>query len=171
VVVTTIGFVLPDTKKSAPATARTTSGLAPAFSERDVVSGRPLTNSGLRGKNVLLFFSEGVMCQACFEQIQSLQARAGELKARHLLLVNITTDPPGGLRQAAAQYGITSPLISDENGDMSTTYEAIGRGMHPNTDGHTFVLVDKRGQIRWRRDYQTMFVPPQELFAAIPNVN
>jgi peroxiredoxin len=111
------------------------------------------------------------MCQACFEQIQSLEQSAAELKSRGLTLVNITTDPPDVLRQAVTQYGITTPMISDQGGDMSTAYGAIGQGMHPNTDGHTFVLIDRAGRIRWRRDYTTMFVPPDELLAAIPRVN
>lgn len=166
-----VSFALPDTKTSVPASARLRSGPAPAFSEQDVVSGRPITSAGLRGKNVLLFFSEGVMCQACFEQIQSLEQRSAELTSRGLTLVNITTDPPDVLRQAVERYGLETPMISDQAGDMSRAYGAIGQGMHPNTDGHTFVLVDRSGRIRWRRDYTTMFVPPNKLLAAIPSVN
>ena len=166
-----LSFALTDTRTSISASARVRSGPAPAFSERDVVSGRPITSAGLRGSSVLLFFSEGVMCQACFEQIQSLEQRAAELKSRGLTLVNITTDPPNVLRQAVEQYGIKTPMISDQAGVMSRAYGAIGQGMHSNTDGHTFVLVDRNGRIRWRRDYTTMFVPPDQLLAAIPNVN
>lgn len=169
---TSIGVALPDGKRSAPSAAgRVSSGLAPAFFERDVATNRPVTSGGLRGRNVLLFFSEGVMCQACFEQIQSLEQRAAELERRGLTLVNVTTDPPDVLRQAVAQYRITTPMISDEDGDMSTAYGAIGKGMHPNTDGHTFVLLDPGGRVRWRRDYTTMFVAPDKLLAAIPKVN
>ena len=169
--VVALSFALPGRKTSIPASARVSSGLAPTFSERDVVSGRRITSAGLRGRNVLLFFSEGVMCQACFEQIQSLEQRAAELESRGLTLVNITTDPPDVLRQTVEQYGIKTPMISDQTGVMSMSYGAIGQGMHANTDGHTFVLVDRTGRIRWRRDYTTMFVPPDKLLAAIPNVD
>ncbi len=165
-----VGFALPDSKKGPPAGA-VKSGVAPAFFEREVMSGRRISSASLRGKNVLLFFSEGVMCQACFEQIQSLEARAEQLRARHFTLVNITTDPSEVLRQAVEQYAIDTPMISDEDGDMSTVYGAIGQGMHANTDGHTFVLLDRSGRIRWRRDYTTMFVPPDKLLAAIPKVS
>jgi hypothetical protein len=50
---------------------------------------------------------------------------------------------------------------------MSTAYGTLGQG---NTDGHTFVLLDRAGRIRWRRDYTTMYVPPNQLFTAIPNI-
>lgn len=150
---------------------RVGSGPAPAFSEQDVSSGEQITSSSLRGKNVLLFFSEGVMCQACFEQIQSLQQNSAELRRRDLTLINITTDPADVLREAVSAYDITTPMISDESRGMSSAYGAIGQGMHPDTDGHTFVLIDRSGRIRWRKDYTTMFVQPDRLFAEIPKVN
>jgi peroxiredoxin len=158
-------------QKSEPAGERVSSGPAPAFSERDVSSGAAVTSAGLRGESVLLFFNEGVMCQACFEQIQSLQQRSAELRKHGLTLINITTDPPDVLREAVSAYGIETPMISDQSRDMSSAYGAIGQGMHPDTDGHTFVLIDARGQIRWRRDYTTMFVQPDRLFAEIPKVH
>jgi len=154
--------------KPEPASARVSSGPAPAFSEEDVSSGEEISDGGLRGKNVLLFFSEGVMCQACFEQIQSLEQDSAELRKRDLTLINITTDPADVLSEAVSAYGITTPMISDESLDMSNAYGAVGQGMHPNTDGHTFVLIDRSGQIRWRKDYTAMFVPPGRLFAEIP---
>ncbi len=157
--------------KSEPAGGRVSSGLAPAFSEQDVYSGAPITSAGLRGKNVLLFFSEGVMCQACFEQIQSLQQRSAELHKRGLALVSITTDPPDVLREAVSGYGIETPMISDESHEMSSAYGAIGQGMHPDTDGHTFVLLDGAGRIRWRKDYTAMFIPPNQLFDEIPSIH
>lgn len=171
VAVLAAAFVLPgQLSGKGHASERIASGKAPGFSERDAVTGQPVTSRGLLGQNVLLFFSEGVMCQACFEQIQSLQARASDLKRRGLVLVNITTDPPGALRDAASAYGITTPLVSDEDRNMSGAYGVLGQGMHPDTAGHTFVLVDGRGQIRWRRDFKTMYVPPQQLLGEIPRV-
>ena len=169
-VVVVIVVALGQSGKSEPAGGRVSSGLAPAFSEQDVSSGAPVTSAGLRGKDVLLFFSEGVMCQACFEQIQSLQQRSAELRKRGLTLVSITTDPPDALREAVQEYGIETPMISDESRAMSDAYGATGQGMHPNTDGHTFVLLDRSGHIRWRQDYTDMFIPPSRLFAEIPTI-
>lgn len=160
-------------RPSAPATPTTALAgePAPPFSEQDIRTGQTVSSSALHGRNALLFFSEGVMCQACFEQIKSLEYLGSELDKRGLVLVSITTDPPGVLRQAAEAYRITSPLISDEDRDMSRAYDVLGQGMHPDTAGHTFVLVDADGRIRWRRDYTTMYVPPEELLAALPRLD
>jgi peroxiredoxin len=155
---------------SSPPEAALAGEAAPAFAERDVVTGEPVSSEAFRGRHVLLFFSEGVMCQACFEQIQALELRSGDLQRIGLTLVNVTTDPPSVLRQAAGAYRITTPLVSDEDRDMSRAYDVLGQGMHPDTAGHTFVVIDSKGRIRWRRDYTTMYVPPEELIAALPRL-
>jgi len=162
-------------EESAAPTAAQIGAPAPAFDERDVVTSTAISSESLRGKNVLLFFSEGVMCQACFQQIQALEARAADLKQRGLVLVNVTNDRVADAKQAAATYRITTPLVADEDRDMTGAYDALGQGMHPNTAGHTFVLIDRQGVIRWRRDYwlgskPTMYVNPDQLLADIPNL-
>jgi peroxiredoxin len=157
------------TGKRSSAGNRLASGPAPAFAAGDVVSGRPLSSHYFKShQDTLLFFSEGVMCQACLEQIQSLERMSGQLTKRHISLVSITPDSPAELRQAAASYKIHTPLLSDESRRMSMDYDVLGLGMHADMPGHTFILVDRHGVIRWRHDYTTMFVPPAELLKAIP---
>lgn len=177
--VITASFVLPDVLGTSTATtARAAgSGLAvgttvPAFSERDVSSGAAITSRSLTGQTTLLFFSEGVMCQACFEQIKGLERLKGELEGRGIKLVSVTPDSPAELTQAISQYGIKTPMIADDNRDMSRAFDVLGQGMHGDTPGHAFVLV-KRGVVLWYRDYwlaptRTMYVPPAQVLADLP---
>lgn len=144
----------------------------PSFSERDVTTDRPISSRSVSGQRTLLFFSEGVMCQACFEQIKGLEQFGAELDRRGVKLVSITPDSPGDLRQAVSQYGITTPVIADDDRDMSEAFNTLGQGMHGNTPGHAFALIEK-GKVIWYRDYwlapyRTMYVEPQELLADIP---
>lgn len=144
----------------------------PTFSGKDVITGRSITSQSVYGHKTLLFFSEGVMCQACFQQIQGLEQVGNELEKRGIQLVSITNDPPSVLKQAIAGYGIKTPMISDENRDMSRAFNTLGKGMHADTPGHAFVLID-RGKVLWQRDYwlpphQTMYVPPKQLLRDIP---
>ena len=182
VAVVSASFVLPDKfeDRSAPVAAAGHAGMAaaegdgleigspvPAFAERDVETGRAITSSTLRGKKTLLFFSEGVMCQACFEQIKGLEQMQSELDRRGIALVSITPDSPANLRQAIGQYGIESPMIADEDRDMSAAFDTLGRGMHADTPGHAFALVE-RGKVIWYRDYwlppaRTMYVEPAKV--------
>ncbi len=146
----------------------------PTFSEHDVVTGRSITSRSIFRHKTLLFFSEGVMCQACFEQIQGLERVGSSLKHRGIQLVSITPDSPDALRQAIGQYGIRTPMISDESRAMSEAFNTLGQGMHADTPGHAFVLVD-RGRVLWYRDYwlspwRTMYVDPNKLLKDIPTV-
>lgn len=141
-----------------------------AFAERDVVDGREISSASLRGKRTLLFFSEGVMCQACFEQIRDIEDVGAELEKRGIGLVSITPDSEAVLREAVGQYGISTPMISDQDRDMSLAFDTLGRGMHSDTPGHAFVLVDESGAVVWQRDYwldpyRTMYVDPATLLA------
>ena len=139
-----------------------------AFDERDVVDGHPISSQSLRGKKTLLFFSEGIMCQACFEQIQDIEEVGDRLERQGIGLVSITPDSEKVLREAIHDYGITTPMISDENRDMSTAFDTLGQGMHADTPGHAFVLLDQTGKVIWQRDYwlapyRTMYIEPARL--------
>lgn len=145
---------------------------APRFSEKDVETGRAITSESLSRGKTLLFFSEGVMCQACFEQIKGLEGVGTELGKRGIRLVSVTPDSDGDLRQAVARYGITTPMIADENRDMSRAFNTLGEGMHGDTPGHAFVLLE-RGKVLWYRDYwlaptRSMYVAPERLLADLP---
>jgi peroxiredoxin len=141
-----------------------------AFSERDVVDGAEISSQSVRGQKTLLFFSEGVMCQACLEQIRDIEAVGDELEKQGIGLVSITPDPTDALRQVVDQYGIRTPMISDEDLDMSVAFDTLGRGMHSDTPGHAFILLDESGKVVWQRDYwlapyRTMYVEPERLLA------
>jgi peroxiredoxin len=145
----------------------------PAFSEQNVENGQPISSTSLYRHKTLLFFSEGVMCQACFEQIKGLEQMGAQLHKRGIELVSVTPDSPRELKQAIGQYGIRSPMIADDNRDMSQAFNTLGLGMHGDTPGHAFALID-RGTVRWYHDYwlapdRTMYVDPQKVIAALPS--
>lgn len=147
-------------------------GAVPAFSEVNVETGRPISSTSVYRHKTLLFFSEGVMCQACFEQIKGLEQMSSQLAERGIQLVSITPDSPAELKQAINQYGIGSAMIADDNRDMSQAFNTLGKGMHADTPGHAFALIDG-GTVRWYHDYwlppdRTMYVDPQKVIAALP---
>jgi len=140
------------------------------FSERDVVTGSEISSQTLRGKKMLLFFSEGVMCQACFVQIRDIEEVGAELEKKRVGLVSITPDSGEALEQAIDRYGISTPMIADDDRDMSAAFDTLGQGMHSDTPGHAFVLIDETGKVVWQRDYwlepyRTMYVEPATLLA------
>jgi peroxiredoxin len=137
---------------------------APAFKLTDVVSGRRVTAASLRGHETMLFFSEGVSCQACLVQAADLQKDA-TLRKAGIQLVSVTTDQPGDLAQAARQYGITTPMLADPSTNMSNAYGMLGHGGmgHTVQDGHAFMLLAPDGRVLWHQAYQDMYVAPGQL--------
>ena len=126
-------FVLPDKfSKSITATGPASgTGLAigakvPTFSEQGVTTSTTIRSRSVAGQRTLLFFSEGAMCQACFEQIKGLERLQGELAARDIKLVSVTPDSPAEFRQAISQYGVKTPMIADDNRDMSRAFNVLG---------------------------------------------
>lgn len=147
----------------------TPGGRAPDFSALDVVSGKTMTLSDLRGRKTLLFFTEGASCQACLVQIADLQRDRG-FRSAGIRLVSIAVDPPEVLTTAARQYGIRTSLLSDPSRRMSSDYGMLGVGGmgHPTANGHAFMLLDARGRIAWERAYSEMYVEPGKLLEALP---
>ncbi|HSP70791.1 MAG TPA: redoxin domain-containing protein [Gaiellaceae bacterium] len=143
---------------------------APAFAGENVLTGEELTSAGLKGKNVLYYFSEGVMCQACLVQIQALEKHVRHLDRRGLTLVSITNDDVETLRQAAVDYKVTTPLIADASRTMTLRFGALGGGMHSNTADHMFILVDKTGVVRYAKDYPSMWIDPDTLIEGLPRL-
>ena len=70
---------------------------APAFSGRDVLTGKTIDASTLKGQNVLYFFSSGTTCQACMVQAQALQQDSSLFAKAHMTLVMVTNDNASAL--------------------------------------------------------------------------
>ncbi len=88
-------------------------------------------------------------------------------------VVSIAPDPIPDLTREAKQYGITSPFLSDAGNKIAYAYDVMKWAAPSGEPGHTFVLVDKDGRIRWIRDYGApenggvMYVAVEELYEAV----
>lgn len=123
-----------------------------------------------RGKTVLLFFQEGIDCEPCWTQLKAIQAHLARFRAAGIdEVVSVTTDPLYALRQKAVDENLHLPMLSDPTLSVSRAYHANQYGMMgTSADGHSFVVVDSTGRIRWRADYggapnYTMYVPVPDL--------
>lgn len=87
-------------------------------------------------------------------------------------VLSIAPDPPSALSAEAKKYGITAPFLSDAGNQVAQAY-GVMRWAVGNEPGHTFVLVDASGRVRWIRDYGApengglMYVSPDELFSEV----
>jgi peroxiredoxin len=152
-------------------TAEPASGAAPQM-QLPSADGSTFDLADLRGQSVLLYFQEGLMCQACWTQLRDLEKAQPELKAAGIdTIVNVTTDPADLLARKLKDENFTTTTLSDPTGEVSAEFGALGVGMMgASMNGHSFVLIGPDGQIQWRADYggapdYTMYVPVPQLLA------
>ncbi len=132
----------------------------------------PMTTGGLvtldeilsGGDSALLYFSMGVGCDGCFAQIP--EAAAG-LSTRGVNLVPVMVDPAARVQAEAERFGITSPILIDEDRSVSKAYDMLGVYGHTDRPSHSFALVHSDGTVGWVKHYSTMFVPLEQLLADI----
>jgi peroxiredoxin len=142
---------------------------APTFTLTSATGGQ-VSLTAFRGRNVLLYFQEGLSCQPCWDQIKDLEQNRAALKTAGVdAVLSITTDPANLIGQKVADEMLTTPVLSDPSLRVSHAYNANQYGMMGEMrDGHSFILVGADGRIRWRADYggkpdYTMFLPTAKM--------
>lgn len=126
-------------------------------------NGEKITLSGLKGKTVILFFSEGLMCYpACWNQIAAF-GKDQRFNNENTQVLTIVNDKKNEWKEAvdkmpelasAAVLLDTDRLVSKDYGVLSLP-SSMHRGQLP---GHSYVIVDKLGTIRFARDDEQMAV-------------
>lgn len=89
-------------------------------------------------------------------------------------LVSIAFDSPEILAAAGAEFGVgPTPLLSDPDGSVSEAYDVLQWAVATGEPGHTFVLVDRNGEVVWVQDYGApenrgvMYVETSEIAAEV----
>jgi peroxiredoxin len=143
-----------------------TTRVAPDFTLTNT-SGATVSLSALRGKNVLLYFSEGAGCEACLVQMAQIE-KDPAFAAAGLTVLPIVMNTKDQISADMATNGVRTPFLLDD-GTVSTAYGTIGKGMHANLPGHSFVLIDKTGNQRWYGEYPSMWLSTTDLLKEIRN--
>lgn len=123
-----------------------------------------------RGKTVLLYFQEGLMCQPCWDQIKDIEKNLDEFRVLGIdMVVSITTDPADLVQKKSTDEALRTPVLSDPDLAVSRAYNTNKYGMMGDSrNGHTFIVVGPDGRIQWRADYggapdYTMYLPAADL--------
>jgi peroxiredoxin len=158
------GFVLLGGRGSTGGAVKPTK--APGFTMPSTAGGST-SLSDYSGHNVLLYFNEGVGCDACFYQTVELEKVADRFAARDVTIVPIVMNPIDQVRSELVRFGISTPYLIDTDGSVSKAYDVLGKGMHANLPGHGFVFIDKTGEIRWQKEYPSMYASAADVLGAI----
>ena len=87
--------------------------------------------------------------------------------------MSIAFDPQDEQVASRIEYGITVPMLVDNDHSVSETYDVLQWAVGTGEPGHTFILVDATGDLAWIQDYGApengglMYVPVEELVTKI----
>lgn len=113
---------------------------------------QPVTLSEQRGKNVVLLFFPAAFTSVCTAELCNVRDNQSEYNNLNAQVYGISVDMPFTLAEFGKQQGLTFPLLSDFNKDVSTAYgslyDTFAFGMKGVSKRAAFV-IDKEGVVRY----------------------
>jgi peroxiredoxin len=152
VVVGVIAAMMWSARQKSDSTARP----APDFTLTDT-SGKTVHLADLKGKDVVLYFSEGAGCQACLYQMADIEQNASKFADANIQVLPIVMNTKEQILADMAANNVKTPFLLDD-GKVSSAYGTLGKGMHAGLPGHSFVLIDAQGTQRWYGEYPSMYL-------------
>lgn len=143
---------------------------APAFILADR-QGKIYTNENLKGEKVVLFFNEGLACYpACWNQMKELSSD-NRLNTGDTVILSVVMDPKESWKNAVLKAPELAAInVSfDEGGLASKAFGIISApsSMHEGTPGHSYVIIDKDGFVRYALDDPKMGINNGELYSQL----
>lgn len=139
-------------------------------------NGDKITLSSLKGKKVILFFSEGLMCYpACWDQIAAFGTDK-EFASKNTVVLTIVNDPKSEWKGAIDKMPelAQATVLLDTSKQVSITYRMLSlpSSMHKGQlPGHTYVVIDKEGIVRYVKDDPQMAIRNQELLTEVDKLS
>lgn len=132
-------------------------------------SGKTISLSNYKGKNVFLFFNEGVMCAPCWQEISRLERFSEDFNTRNTVIIPISVDDQKTWDPIIKEERITMPILIDADRKITKLYKALGTpsSMHDDRAGHTYVHITPDGKIHSSADFPNMNVPTNVLLSHI----
>lgn len=126
----------------------------------------------LKGKNIVLFFSEGLMCYpACWDQIAAF-GKDSRFNGTDTIALTIVNDRKEDWKGAIDKMPdlAQATVLFDTDRAVSVAYGVLNlpSSMHRGQlAGHSYVIIDKQGVIRYVLDDPNMAIGNDNLFKQI----
>lgn len=138
--------------------------------------GEKIDLTSLRGKKVVLFFTEGLMCYpACWNQMAAF-GKDPFFTSNDIVTLNITVDQKTEWKQAVSKMPelAKTTVLFDSDKAVSNTYGVLSlpSSMHKGQfPGHTYLILDREGIVRFTKDDIQMGVRNDELKAELAKID
>ena len=147
---------------------------APDFNLKDQ-KGQTFKLSAMRGKKVILFFNEGIMCYpACWNQMAALGTDP-QLNTGDVVSASIVAENSGAWGKAFEKMPELNmgTILFDFSKSVSTQYGmlSLDSSMHKGmTPGHTYLIIDQKGLVRYTLDDPKMAIQNQTLISELSKI-
>lgn len=144
---------------------------APDF-ELESIDGTKFRLNDYRGKNIVLFFNEGARCYpACWDQIAQL-GNDSRFNTENIAAFSIVTDTKNQWLNIVSKTPnmAKAKILFDTSRSVSKAYDVLylNSPMHPGSlPGHTYLIIDKEGIIRYTLDDPNMAIANDKLIKEI----
>jgi peroxiredoxin Q/BCP len=98
---------------------------APDFTLPDT-HGNPVTLSALQGQRVILYFYPRDNTPGCTKEACAFRDVYADFQAQGAIVLGISTDDAKSHQKFTTKYDLPFPLLSDEGGKVSETYDSYG---------------------------------------------
>ena len=148
---------------------------APDFT-LEAYDGREINLKDLKGKNVVIFFTEGAMCYpSCWDQMVAF-SKEPKFNNDKTVVLSIVVDPRSDWAEAVKQMPqlSSSTVLLDIDRNISLTYGALTLTSSMHRDefpGHTYILIDKEGIVRYLLDDEYMQIRNKELLKELDKLS
>lgn len=138
--------------------------------------GKTFTASDFKGKNTVLFFNEGLMCYpACWNQIASFGSD-DRFNSSEIQAISVVVDSANDWKTAIAKMPqlakATTMFDTGANASRQLGLLSTASSMHRGSlPGHTYVVIDKEGVVRYVFDDPNMAMANDMLFGKIGELN
>lgn len=134
--------------------------------------GKSYSPENLKGKNIVLFFSEGLMCYpACWDQIAAF-GKDARFSGTDTVALTIVNDKKEDWKTAVDKMPdlASATVLFDTDRAVSVAYGTLNlsSSMHRGQlSGHSYVIIDKQGIVRYVLDDPNMAIGNDNLISQI----
>src|SRR5262249_42693478 len=134
--------------------------------------GHDWTLAGHRGRNVVVLFFLGGKCAHCMQQLDLFGKASGDLGALEADVVAVSSDDGDAtraLKRNADKIVFPMPVLPDPGLDLFKKYHAFDD--FEGQPVHAIYLVDRRGEVRYRRISAEPFLDVDFVKSELARVN
>jgi peroxiredoxin len=125
-------------------------------------SGKKVSLTEYKGRNVLLIFYLGKECAHCLDQLKEAAGKTQDFEKRNTVVVAISPNKPEDNADSEGIKSMPFRLLSDE--DLANARRFLAYDDFEEMELHATVLIDSEGRIRWAkrggepfRDFEGLF--------------